>query len=1102
MAMLVKKPIASWVPNQVRMMTLVWWCVVLNALWIALFAGLLRYFVSDHETRAFWELSNAFLSVLVTALFLGLARNRGARLSRLATDKKTGLKESERFALSALNSLSANIAILDQTGTILSVNQAWRRFWGENEGIGGSEAVGANYLAICDVAEGGDAEQARAFAAGIRSVLAGQTGEFSMEYPCHASVEQRWFMGRVTRVVGSDPVRLVVEHENITPRKQVEIALRQNQKLLTEMGRMAKIGGWDFDPVTGEGHWTDEVARIHDLDPAFPPNKEMGLSFYPGESKRLIEAAVAGAVARGTPYDLELEFISAKGVRKWVRTNGRPVMENGRVIKIQGSFQDITERRQAEMAARRSEAKWTSYIEHAPVGVVVADETGRHVEANQAAEELLGYGPGGLLNTTVHDLPAAENGSSLQRHFEELAAHGHANGQFQLRRKDGRLVWALVHAALMSDGRMLGMFQDITEHKQAEAALRESETQFRAMFETASVGLAQSDPRSGRIMRANRRMSQITGYSVPDLLNMSVRDLVHPDDWPADLERRERLFRGESVDYKMEKRYVRKDGGHVWVSSNMTLIRDQTGQPFRTVSAIEDITERMKAEEERQRLSTAMEQAAESIVITDLAGMILYVNPAFEKISGYSRREVIGHKPGLLKSGKQNAAFYKELWDTVARGDVWRGHFINKRKDGKLFEEEATITPIRNASGKIDHYMAIKLDVTREVALESQFRQAQKLEGIGQLAGGVAHDFNNILTSILMQVELCNDTENLSPDLQEGFRQIRSDAERAASLTRQLLLFSRRQIMQSLDLDLNGIVTNLTRMLQRIIGEDIRLQLNLHPAPLLTRADPGMLDQVAMNLAVNARDAMPEGGRLTIETSDKIVDDALAAVHADAAPGRYVCLSVSDNGSGIPAEVLPHIFEPFFTTKGPGKGTGLGLATVFGIVQQHHGWMAVESEVEQGTTFKIYLPALNVAAAVRATRVPVAACGGTETILLTEDDGTVRMSIRKILSQKGYKVLEAADGQEALKVWAAHGASVDLLLTDLVMPGGLNGRELARQIKAGKPNLKVVYASGYSAETAGKELKLQPGEAFLQKPFNPHGLLQVVRKCLDESRPA
>jgi len=304
--------------------------------------------------------------------------------------------------------------------------------------------------------------------------------------------------------------------------------------------------------------------------------------------------------------------------------------------------------------------------------------------------------------------------------------------------------------------------------------------------------------------------------------------------------------------------------------------------------------------------------------------------------------------------------------------------------------------------------------------------------------------------------------------------------------------------MQLRLLDLNEVVMNMARMLQRIIREDVRLQLHLHPAPLMAQADTGMVEQVLMNLAVNARDAMPQGGQLLLETTAVVVDAKPADADPDAAPGRYVCLSVTDTGSGIPPEILPRIFEPFFTTKEPGQGTGLGLATVFGIVKQHHGWIKLENRPGQGVTFRVFLPASSAPAAESvATEVKPKACGGTETILLVEDELAVRKPTRQILERHGYTVLEAADGAAALLLWQAHRRAVALLLTDLVMPGELGGRELGRRLRAEQPGLKVIYASGYSADTAGQDFQLQPGEAFVQKPFAKEQLLETIRRGLE-----
>jgi signal transduction histidine kinase/CheY-like chemotaxis protein len=389
-------------------------------------------------------------------------------------------------------------------------------------------------------------------------------------------------------------------------------------------------------------------------------------------------------------------------------------------------------------------------------------------------------------------------------------------------------------------------------------------------------------------------------------------------------------------------------------------------------------------------------------------------------------------------------------------------------------------------------------DVTDQRQLEEQLRQAQKLEAVGQLAGGVAHDFNNILTAIIMQAELLDTDDQVSPEIKDGLRQIHAAAERAADLTRQLLLFSRRQVMQPRDVDLNEVVTNLAKMLQRIIGEDVRLQLHLNPTPLWSHADPGMLDQVLMNLAVNARDAMPEGGQLRIETLSRTVDDTFAQQRGEIAPGDYVGFRVTDTGCGIAPENLPRIFEPFFTTKEPGKGTGLGLATVFGIVKQHGGWIEVESQVGRGTIFEVYLPALSRTAAAEAA-APVAARppGGTETILLVEDDEAVRLLTRTTLERHGYRVIEAPDGLAALESWERHRATVALLLTDIVVPRGIGGRELAQRLQADRPDLKVIYLTGYSAEFADREMTLHPGQQFLQKPLQADMLLAAVRRCLD-----
>ncbi len=645
------------------------------------------------------------------------------------------------------------------------------------------------------------------------------------------------------------------------------------------------------------------------------------------------------------------------------------------------------------------------------------------------------------------------------------------------------------------DSDELRLLDDLAADISFALEVHDSQARYQVIFENAPdavflISAEGEDP--GSILACNRLAAQMHGYQPGELIGKNIAVLNIDESAARVPERLRRMTAGEPLTFEVQHR--RQDGSIFPVEVTTTQIT-VAGQKC-VIAFDRDITERRLAEEAHARLAMLVEQATESIVITDAKGKITYVNPAFEKASGYTAAEALGHNPRLLKSGQHDTEFYRKLWEVLLAGHVWSGHFVNRRKDGKLYEEDATISPIRDATGKVINYMAVKRDTTREAQLENQLRQSQKMEAIGQLAGGVAHDFNNILASTLMQVELLTG-EPTAVEIREGLEQIRADANRAANLTRQLLLFSRRQVMQPRVLDLNELITNLVKMLQRIIGEHVQMQLNLHPAELLTRADAGMLDQVLMNLVVNARDAMPHGGQLRIETTAKTVDADTAQLHAEAAPGHFVCFSVSDNGGGIPPEILPRVFEPFFTTKGEGKGTGLGLATVYGIVKQHHGWVQLVNRPAQGVTFQIFLPANATPTEAGSSDTQFKTRRGTETILLVEDESGLLKLARKILERQGYRVWAATNGQEALKLWQTHHATVALLLTDMVMPGGMNGQELARQMQAEKPGLKVVFMSGYSATIAGHEFQLKNGETFIQKPFAVDQLLKMVRTILE-----
>jgi len=507
----------------------------------------------------------------------------------------------------------------------------------------------------------------------------------------------------------------------------------------------------------------------------------------------------------------------------------------------------------------------------------------------------------------------------------------------------------------------------------------------------------------------------------------------------------------------------------------------------------------LRASEERFRL--LIEYASDIIAVVDASGLVRYLSPSVERVLGYRPEEILNRSAFEFLHPDDAGATTRALARAVA-DPAFVAHVEHRlrHRDGtwRVLQSTGRSVPGLDSGGFI---VVNSRDVTEARRLEEQLRQAQKLEAVGQLAGGIAHDFNNVLTAIMMQAELAESVEGLPAEARELLREVKGSAERAAGLTRQLLAFSRQQVLQPRILDLNDVVAGVARMLRRILGEDIDLQLELAAGPLRVRADPVLLQQVLMNLVVNARDAMPEGGRLAIATGERIVTSQAGAAPGGVRPGRYVCLRVSDSGCGIAPEHMPHIFEPFFTTKPPGRGTGLGLATVFGIVTQHGGAIRVTSEVGRGTTFDIDLPASEgPETGPFEEDADAPPPRGTETILVVEDDPRVRMLTRLVLERQGYQVLDAATGVEALAVWREYGPRVDLVLTDIVMPEGLSGYDLVRQLRDSKPDLAAVFTSGYSANRGGHGIELREGENFVPKPSSPRRLLETVRRALDARR--
>jgi len=677
---------------------------------------------------------------------------------------------------------------------------------------------------------------------------------------------------------------------------------------------------------------------------------------------------------------------------KEAATGGKPIAVEQIFLREfqllgQSANRMLEEREKAEDAFRESEVRFQAAFRASPNAIAIKrQEDGVWIDVNQMTLDMFGYtreeviGKSALGTKLLIDLrDRQEIAEALER--DQIVK----NSEVRFRRKDGSLIMASVSArALILKGEKHFLFvaEDITDRKRAEVTLRESEEQFKTMFEMASIGMAQVDVKTGRWLRVNRKMCEITGYSSEEMLAISVSEITHPDDRQRDLELFQSVVNGNSKNYRLEKRYLRKDGATVWVNVNMVVIRDVTGLPLRAMATIEDVTERKRAEEENARL-------------------------------------------------------------------------------------------------------------------QDQLFQAQKMESIGRLAGGVAHDFNNMLSIIMGYTEIALCAEGLTDDLRQSLNEVFNAGRRSTDLTRQLLAFARKQTAMPKVLDLNDTISGMLRMLRRLIGEDIDFRWMPGHDLWEVKIDPSQVDQILANLVVNARDAISGVGAIAMKTRNVIISDSNRAKTPEFIPGEYVLLTVSDTGAGMRREVCEKIFEPFFTTKEMGKGTGLGLSTVYGIVKQNDGFIYVASELDKGTTFKVYLPRFkketeDIPSEQMVDKRPT----GNETILLVEDDEAVLRLSRKILQNLGYTVFAAKSPIDAVHLVAGHPGDLDLLITDVVMPG-MNGRELAEQLRAIRPNLRCLYMSGYTADVITHRGILDEGVNFIQKPFGSDGFAAKVRQVLD-----
>lgn len=755
-------------------------------------------------------------------------------------------------------------------------------------------------------------------------------------------------------------------------------------------------------------------------------------------------------------------------------------------------------------ALRASELSYRRLFEAAQDGILILDAvTGRINDVNPFLVNLLGFSHGEMVGKTVGELSPFKDIESNQTILDRLQSDGYVRYEnLPLETKDGRKIAVEFVCNVYQAGEFSVIqcnIRDITVRKRTEKALLESKRFLQSTLDALTSHIAILDEH-GTIIEVNAAwsafglknnfMASRCGVGANYLHVCDAAAHNHSEHAAAVASGIRAVLSGEIEEFHAEYP-CHSTKVNRWFIVRVTRFVDT--KPIRLVVAHENITERRQAEARFRRL---VDSNAQGVIFWNTKGQIIEANDSFLKLIGWTRAEL---EAGPLDWVAMTPPKYAELdrralKELAATGSCAPFEKEYTRKDGS---HVSVLIGAATFEDNPNEGVCFVLDLTERKKLEQQLRHAQKMESIGTLAGGVAHDFNNILAVIQMQSDLLK-YDPLSPSQLESVEEIGAATQRAAALTRQLLLFSRKEMLQPHDLDLNQSIKGMAKMLKRILGEDIHIQFKFSPHPLFVHADAGMLDQVLMNLAVNSRDAMPTGGLLVIETSAMDFDETIASRSAHARPGPFVCLSVSDNGCGISAENLPRVFEPFFTTKEVGKGTGLGLATLFGIVHQHQGWVNVYSESGQGAAFRIYLPRLASASPIKLGQPDSTVVrGGHETILFVEDDDFLRASICKALLQLGYRVLAAGNGVEALEIWKQHRDEIHLLITDLIMPGGMTGKDLSERPLLEKPNLKVIYASGYSAEIISKDFPLKEGVNFLTKPFQEFKLAQTVRHILD-----
>ena len=1033
--------------------------------------------------------------------------------------EESGIEHSLKLVEAALNALPAHIAIIDAKGNIVSVNAAWKRFAEENGWSSSLGGVELNYFSLFNSSTEDETTDDLIVSQVVEEVIAGNTDNFYLEYPFKSLSEKRWFGLRLSRFKIDDEVFVVCSHEDISTAKRAE---KELQKIEERFQRLADsnmigvvVGQLDGAITEANDAFLQIIGRTReDLNEGLLTFR----SLFPKDEDPQTRRVLIELRRTGTCKPFETTYVCESGllVSLFVRVTILDVSANIGIALVA----DLTKRKQAEeqqklLAEERDKLlkRLQLILNRMPIGCMMSDADFRINYWNPKAEKIFGYTQEEVTGKLPYDVFVPPSAKKYVQSLQRRLARGDfdANGVYECVTKDGLIIICEWHNTPIMDskGKVIGhlaMVHDVTERKIVEETLRESENRFRTMADTAPVLIWMSGV-DKKHFYFNKTWLKFTGRTLEEEIGHGWSKGVHSDDRAKCLRIYETSFDTRS-EFEIEYRLRRYDGEYRWILGTGIPRFTSDGNFLGYIGSCIDITERRQAEENLReseaRFRNMADNAPVMIWVTDAEGVCHYQSQSWYEFTGMTPETGLefGWKDAIHPEDRRRV--FQNFVEANKKREHYTIEYRLRKKNGEYAWVFSSTSPRFGPQGEFLGFIGSIVDMTErkktEEALresEEQLRQSQKMEAIGKLAGGVAHDYNNLMAVIMLHADLLLAQLEDDDPQRNRVEEIRSATDRAASLTRQLLAFSRKQVLQPRVINLNTVVTDMNKMLHRLIGEDIELHIDLDPSLGLVMTDPDQMAQVIMNLVVNARDAMPQGGLLTIETENTKIEES-GGPQDSLSPGNYVVLTISDTGCGIPDDIQQRVFEPFFTTKEHGKGTGLGLSTVYGIINQSGGCVFLDSEQGQGTSFTIFLPRVDEKVEVEKKQEPVQVTNfrGNETVLLVEDEEMVRRVARDVLEKLGYKVLEARSGHDALQAAEEYDGAIDLLLTDVIMPK-MSGKELADKLTPARSRMKILYMSGYTDEAIVHHGVLEEGTNFIEKPFSPFRLAQKVRDVLN-----